>query len=395
MKPTRLLLAATICTSGVSLVLPDTAQQSLQPAIGPTTAALVTDHKNVLNPPHTPALLQALGKGGIELHLIDVLDAGATEVPWQYQLVPVVDTEHQDAELRHAIQDSLKVFELTTRQSASQRTVVVVLAPEAVGDNSYNVIVFGVDSNAPAARLTRRALFRLYRHLMLKKAFLYNRLNKSLELLNSHAKELLQIAQDTVERTGTAAADKGVQFTAAVKDIGLRMLYLPTTLVRGVNVRSDPGKHMQKRGMLSESDSSPVAFQRPDGNAIHGPVVPCLMDSKHRIYEDGIVARADAGQPSCDSSESLAHAQAVKSASVHASHCKEPEEHPVEPESDPDPADPSSDPDPADPSSDLDPADPSDVPDSSLEPIDEEPCAAVSWYTIFHHSVFGTPKLCQ
>ncbi|RKP28912.1 hypothetical protein METBISCDRAFT_28675 [Metschnikowia bicuspidata] len=383
MKPTQFLLAATISTSGVSLVLPDTARQSLQPAIGPTTAALVTDHQNVLRAPYTPALLQALGEGGIELHLIDVRDAGATEVLWQYQLVPVVDTEHQDAELRHAIQDSQKLFELTARQSAFQRTVVVVLAPEAAGNNSYNVIVFGVDSGAPAARLARRALFRLYRHLMLKKAFLYNRLNKSLELLNSHVKELLQIARDAVERTGTAAADKGVGFTAAVKEIGLRMLFLPTMLVRSVNVRSDPGKNMQKRGMLSESDFSTVAyaFQRLDGNAIYGPVVPGLMDSKHRIYEDGIVARADAGQPSCDSSESPvgAHAQAAKSASVTASHCKEPEVHPVQPESDPDPADPSSDPDP----------------DSSLEPIDEEPCVAVTWYTIFHHSVFGTPKLCQ
>lgn len=288
--------------------------------------------------------------------------------PLTHKDVPMVGTEETEFEMQPA-SDTLY---------ASEKVVVVVVpAAEDLNDQvmptKYYVFVYlkledeendvSTDNEEEtSARIVKRAFLRKAGRRALKKTYLYNRLSKSLVRLNTKVNKFEHTTRGLVNSHGSRMLKQMAALKTVAKSAGLRMMYLPTMLVSTINVRSTPQRvedeeyKKEKRSIAPTADSSAViyAFQRIDGDNFYPGAeddTP-LMEPKSRKYEDDISEREGGVDVQMESrnetSKEVTQEEKVHDQSLQAKESK-----------------------------------------------DDEGCAPVTWYSIFHHSVFGTPKLCQ
>lgn len=227
---------------------------------------------------------------------------------------------------------------------------------------------FEIENKEGEKEFEKRGIFDFFPHRALKRAFLYNGFNKTLVKLNT-------VLSESEEKT-TKLSSKQDKWTskflvlkAAAKEKGLRMLQSSSVLVSHLNVKPHQEKEqLLKRTVSSDFSAMSYAFQRLDGDSRYGDgESKVLMDSKHRIYTDRLIAREEEplGKPNNEEAEFESEESGTEDVLTNPE--KESEKQSQSSENDP----------------------------GLTGGKKEDDCVPVTWYSIFHHSVFGTPKLCQ
>lgn len=234
----------------------------------------------------------------------------------------------------------------------------IVTLPE-----NYYVFIFDTHEQASLTgsnEITKRGIFKVLSRHALKKAYTYSRLNETFQSLAIEPTLTSEYAGRFLVVPREKALETYKELRMKVKKAGLHLLYLPTMLVNVINVHSQQDTHFDfsqktsttaKRKRNEEYSITAYALQKLGNNRDYetSTGASSLMDSKHRIYEDGIVLKRDNTEGAVGAIDTNAMIGIGNVLSL-----------------------------------------------SSEEPAaEEEECSPVTWYTIFHHSVFGTPKLCQ
>lgn len=215
--------------------------------------------------------------------------------------------------------------------------------------------------------IQKRGVLLRIRRRVLKKSYLYNRLNQKLVGLNTKMKQLEHTIHGLKRSHGSRMLSQMAALMTVAKSAGLRMMLLPAMLVSTNNVVStqhsndiDKEKDVVFEAFAADSNSVIYAFQRLDGDEHYRLADSEVLKPKHRVFEDGAIKEKLSIETEPNKGVGIAAEEEVK---------QEPKEHIND--------------------------DKEKVPDSAQESETEEECTPVTWYSIFHHSVFGTPKLCQ